>query len=274
MKFAQNVVIICMVKWLKSQKYSEEENKMKKLLSIVLALSFVLCASTVFAVSAGTALGSTDWEVKAGNVSALDGGIATWAAGANSMITYKGSISAGKVEVNAGLLDLYNEVHFYILFGAKGIKASTETTATAIMNDANVSAYMVYYANGNIYLGKVVNGSYTTLLTVPFTYGHLCTRTTTIEWTEEGAIKVWVNGSEIADFANAGNICVPFGNELAIRGNTTSRAVSINSTTVTPDPATAPDTADSTSLYFIASAVALAAAFAVVCFARKKKVAE
>ena len=247
---------------------------------------------------------SADWKIKTGGFASNNTGLFTfdYTKGSSPIAIYNGNIFCGKVTVRYNYEDVRagSTPKKSIIFGAKGIKASAGTTAEEIQADDNTKFYRFVMENRRYWIeiidaDKCTSGNpddWAGYLVQPKGYWNNRANGDdldffnamqsnsqysefTIEWTEKGALKISLNGTALSNLTLPEGSAVPYGSEFGIVGYAqTTGSTTILGSRVVPTIAGGPDTGDSTSIYFIASAVALAAAFAVVCVARKKKVAE
>ncbi len=277
---------------------------MKKLLSIILALSFILCAGALSSFAATTKL----WQANTGwNVVRGEGMV--WYDDARDVDFYWKADANGKtwdwpvfrndtMEEGTITAKISASGNIGIFFGALGIEnvsdAGGKNLTTAVDTRYSWIALEVAPDTGAAVLKFYHDDD--TAAGVPLADNILAT--VALNDTPENATKYGIDGSSDVElkveFTMAGKVVAYvngvetitkegvtlFGTQygMIIRSNTTYGTAKANTEVGYVknfnNGTSAPDTGDFTNVYVIASTVILAATFAVVCISRKKRIAE
>lgn len=292
---------------------------MKKLLSIILALSFILCASMLSTVSAAETklyVSTTDeWQPGRGKqyVYADDArNVEFYWKADGSGATYDWPVSnVGTLEEGTITATVSAAGNVGIFFGATGVKQNVEDGVNNLTGAADtkycwvclevsqdgVAKLRFYYdddAAGGAALSTHSDSNMplndTTANAEKYGIDGTSDIELKVEFTAEGKMTAYVNGEKVITRTPDYNNARPtFGTEYGILirgasygsekanaevGYVKSFSASAPSTNTPDDDTSSPDTGDFTSIYLVASAVILAATFAVVCVSRKKRIAE
>ena len=271
---------------------------MKKLISMILVLTFVLCTGLTALADASTIEG---YSHQVGTWETIEGGVKATPTNAAQHLMLKKTIKEGTVEFKMSGDALGHDSNPGLYFKGTNIDKVTETGhwGTGSIESgkmeggiAGLGYYMIYFANDEVNLCNMYNGGWngrhafkniTTLLNDNGAW-KTAGIDVKVEFNEAGAVKIYINNVLAIDYAPAEGEAYPTGGQIALRAVNSKnnpdnadadevKTINYTNVKVTAPATSSPETGDNTVV--VASIVVLTAlcAGAVITYSKKRVVA-